>query len=82
MNSFYFMYTSGITYITIPKNNREDALKLLKKMSDHLPGVMQKANMKMKDEIEGGLVISITNTSEIPDKPLAIIKKYLYSIIK
>ena len=67
-------------YITIPKKNREDALKLLKKMSDNLPGVMQKANMKIKDELEGGLVISITNTSEIPDKPLAIIKKYLYSI--
>jgi hypothetical protein len=67
-------------YITIPKKYREDALKLLKKMSDNLPGVMQKANMKIKDELEGGLVISITNTSEIPDKPLAIIKKYLYSI--
>lgn len=67
-------------YITIPKKHREDALKLLKKMSDNLPGVMQKANMKIKDELEGGLIISITNTSEIPDKPLAIIKKYLYSI--
>ena len=69
-------------YITIPKENRSDALSLLKKMSDNMPGVMQKASMKIKDEIQGGIVISITNTSEIPDVPLAIIKKYLYSIAR
>jgi hypothetical protein len=69
-------------YITIPKENRSDALSLLKKMSDNLPGVMHKASMKIKDEIQGGIVISITNTSEIPDIPLAIIKKYLYSIAR
>lgn len=67
-------------YISIPKKNREVALNLLKKMSDNLPGVMQKANMKIKDEIKGDLIISITNTSEIPDKSLSVIKKYLYSI--
>ena len=69
-------------YISIPKENRSDALSLLKKMSDNMPGVMQKASMKIKGEIQGGIVISITNTSEIPDVPLAIIKKYLYSIAR
>ena len=69
-------------YISIPKENRTDALFLLKKMSDNMPGVMQKACMKIKDEIQGGVVISMTNTSEVPDIPLAIIKKYLYSIAR
>ena len=69
-------------YIWIPKQNRTKALDLLKKISDNIPGVMHKANMKVKDELEGSTTISMTNTQEIPEKTLAVVKRYLYSLRK
>lgn len=69
-------------YIWIPKQNRSKALSLLKKISDNIPGAMHKANMKVKDELEGSTTISMNNTRAIPEQTLAIIKKYLYSLRK
>lgn len=66
----------------IEKENREKALTLLKKMSDAKPGLLQKAKIKIKQEIDGGLDIFIENTSAFDLPTKTVIFNYLNGIRK
>lgn len=64
----------------IEKENRIKALTLLKKMSDAKPGLMQLAKIVIKDEIDGGLDIFISNSSAFDLPTKTVIFNYLNSI--
>lgn len=66
----------------IEKENREKALLLLRKMSDAKPGLFQKAEIKIKDEIDGGLDIFMSNTSAFDPQTKTVIYNYLNGIRK
>ena len=61
----------------IDKENREKALHLFKKMTDAKPGLMQNAKVKIKDDIDGKVFISIDNMSAFETKTKEIILKFL-----
>jgi citrate lyase gamma subunit len=46
-------------------------------MSDAEPGLMQKAEVKIKDNIDGSVYIQINNTSAFGDKISNVVKQYL-----
>ena len=66
----------------IEPTNRSKALDLLRKMSDAKPGLIQKAKIIIKDEIDGGLDIFISNTSVFDESTKRIIFNFLNSIRK
>jgi hypothetical protein len=62
--------------------NRSKALGLLKKMSDAKPGLMQQAKITIKDEIDGGLDIFMSNTSAFDEPTKRVIFNFLNGIRK
>ena len=75
VSNFYNEYQA-----TIKKENRNQALKLLKKMSDAKPGLMQSAKIQIRQELDGGLDIYMSNTSAFDPQTKIVISKFLNSI--
>jgi hypothetical protein len=66
--------------LTVEKADREKALSLFKKMSESRPGLMQEAEVKIKDRVDGSVYISINNVAAFDEKTTLVIKTYLNSI--
>jgi hypothetical protein len=62
---------------TIEPSRREKALLLFKRMSESRPGLMQEAEIKIKDSTDGRVYILINNTSAFDTKTKEIIFKFL-----
>jgi hypothetical protein len=61
----------------IEPSRREKALLLFKKMSESKPGLMQEAEIKIKDSTDGRLYILINNTSAFDQKTKEVVFKFL-----
>jgi hypothetical protein len=66
----------------IDVSNREKALRLLKKISDSKPGLLQEAKFKLTDKTNGDVDIEFRNTSAFDYQTKRIIFNYLNSIRK
>ena len=66
----------------IDVSNREKALRLLKKISDSKPGLLQEAKFKLTDNTNGDVDIEFRNTSAFDYQTKRIIFNYLNSIRK
>lgn len=64
----------------ISKENREKALSLFNKMSASKPGLMQKAEVKINDNLEGAVFISIGNMSAFDASTKLVILRFLNSL--
>lgn len=66
----------------IDVTKRSDVKNLLKKMSDNIPGIIQKAEFKIREDIAGDMVIMINNRNAIDESHFNIIRNYLNKIRK
>lgn len=64
----------------ISKENREKALSLFKKMSSSKPGLLQEAKIKIDDNLEGAVFISIGNMSAFDESSRSVILRFLNSL--
>ena len=67
-------------FASIPKENREKALTLLRKISAEKPEMYRDLKIQIKDEIEGGLEIFITNSSAMDLPTKRVVFNFLNSI--
>jgi hypothetical protein len=61
----------------IKASDRSKALSLFNKMSESKPGLMQEAEVKIKEDVDGSLYIFINNTSAFDETTRNVIKKFL-----
>jgi len=61
----------------IQPEDREKALSLFKKMSLAKPGLIQSAEVSIKDEVDGSMYIFISNVSAFDKNTEIVIKKFL-----
>ena len=74
--NFYNQYEAKIKAV-----DRNKALALFNKMSESKPGLMQEAQVTIREEIDGGLFIKINNTSALGETTTNVIKKFLNTLM-
>ena len=61
----------------INKEDRDKVLLLFKKMSESKPGLLQKAEVSFKDQIDGRVYLVIKNMSEFDNPTKKVILNFL-----
>jgi hypothetical protein len=74
--NFYNQYEAKIKAV-----DRNKALSLFNKMSESKPGLMQEAQVTIREEISGELFIKINNTSALGETTTNVIKKFLNTLM-
>jgi hypothetical protein len=61
----------------IKPSDRSKALSLFNKMSESKPGLMQEAEVNIREDIDGSIFIFINNMSAFGETTTNVIKKFL-----
>lgn len=68
--------------ISLEPTVRSKALSFFKSVSENKPGMMERSGLKITDETDGTLIIQISDTREIEEQTLNVMRKFLYSLKK